>query len=167
MLIIYISITLLGVYTSLLLLSSRSASTITRVALVICIYLLSATTFFVIDFPFIGLTYIIVYVGSIAILFLFVIMLIRVSSPSTSNAYESLLVYFSLAFIKYSLLFLAYLFFSPYDVYHFLNPSWDDEFETLTDIHTLGFNLFLAYPIIIITIAIILWIVLIGVICLL
>jgi NADH-ubiquinone oxidoreductase chain 6 len=48
---------------------------ITRLALLITVFIMSALALIVLDFYFLGLTYVIVYVGAIAILFLFVIMM--------------------------------------------------------------------------------------------
>ena len=50
-----------------------------RLAILISIYVLTSFYFISLDFYFLGLTYIIVYVGAIAILFLFVIMLLNQS----------------------------------------------------------------------------------------
>jgi NADH-ubiquinone oxidoreductase chain 6 len=52
-----------------------STQPITRLALLIKIFIKSAFLFLLLDYYFLGLTYIIVYVGAIAILFLFVIMM--------------------------------------------------------------------------------------------
>ena len=49
-----------------------------RVALLIVVLLCGAFIFLILDYYFLGLTYIIVYVGAIAILFLFVIMMIQI-----------------------------------------------------------------------------------------
>jgi di/tricarboxylate transporter len=42
-------------------------------------------------------------------------------------------------------------------------PSYDNEFLTITDIQSLGFILYLGYPIIIVLIGVLLWCVLIGI----
>jgi hypothetical protein len=42
-------------------------------------------------------------------------------------------------------------------------PSYDNEFLTITDIESLGFILYLGYPIIIVLIGVLLWCVLIGI----
>ena len=52
-----------------------STQPIIRLVLLILIFIKSAFLFLLLDFYFLGLTYIIVYVGAIAILFLFVIMM--------------------------------------------------------------------------------------------
>lgn len=63
-----------------------STQPITRLALLITVFIMSALVLIVLDFYFLGLTYVIVYVGAIAILFLFVIMMaeahITPNSPS-------------------------------------------------------------------------------------
>ena len=55
------------------LLKILSIKPIIRLALLIKIFLKSAFIFLLLDYYFLGLTYIIVYVGALAILFLFVI----------------------------------------------------------------------------------------------
>ena len=62
---------IIGIFSVLLKL--LSIQPIIRLALLIKIFLKSAFIFLLLDYYFLGLTYIIVYVGAIAILFLFVI----------------------------------------------------------------------------------------------
>jgi NADH-ubiquinone oxidoreductase chain 6 len=63
-----------------------SVHVMTRLALLIFIFLVAGLFFMIIDFYFLGLTYIIVYVGAIAILFLFVIMLINTNATPSQIA---------------------------------------------------------------------------------
>ena len=65
-------ISLLSVQT---LFASYNSSTLNRLALLICTFIKIGLDYKILDFYFLGLTYIIVYVGAIAILFLFVIMM--------------------------------------------------------------------------------------------
>ena len=69
-----------------------STQPITRLALLITVFIMSALILIILDFYFLGLTYVIVYVGAIAILFLFVIMMaeahITPSGPEGSQKIE-------------------------------------------------------------------------------
>jgi hypothetical protein len=47
----------------------------------------------------------------------------------------------------------------------FFNPAWSTDLFTLTDIQSLGFILYLGYPVAIVLLGMILWIVLIGILC--
>jgi hypothetical protein len=62
---------IIGIFSAFLMILSTQP--ITRLALLIKIFIMSAFLFLFLDYYFLGLTYIIVYVGAIAILFLFVI----------------------------------------------------------------------------------------------
>jgi hypothetical protein len=68
---LYIIVCIIGIFSAFLMLLSTQP--ITRLALLIKIFIMSAFLFLFLDYYFLGLTYIIVYVGAIAILFLFVI----------------------------------------------------------------------------------------------
>ena len=159
------------------LLASSNTSTLNRLALLICTFIKIGLDYKILDFYFLGLTYIIVYVGAISILFLFVIMITDTgktpNSPlltnKVSNIYGTAL----------SVLFLLLLF-SPFTFYfseavslglesnnsniqEYYVPSYNSEFLTITDIESLGYILYLGYPIIIVLIGVLLWCVLIGI----
>jgi NADH:ubiquinone oxidoreductase subunit 6 (subunit J) len=70
---LYNTFSILGILSAFL--KILSSQPITRLALLIMIFIKSAFLFLLLDYYFLGLTYIIVYVGAIAILFLFVIMM--------------------------------------------------------------------------------------------
>lgn len=59
---------------------------ITRLALLITVFIKSALKLNLLDYYFLGLTYIIVYVGAIAILFLFVIMMADTSPKGSEGS---------------------------------------------------------------------------------
>lgn len=59
-----------------------------RMVWLIIIFVLGSFVFVLLDFVFIGLTYIIVYVGAIAILFLFVIMMVQIHNESEINLHS-------------------------------------------------------------------------------
>jgi NADH:ubiquinone oxidoreductase subunit 6 (subunit J) len=50
-------------------------------------------------------------------------------------------------------------------IFTYFNPSWSTLIFSLTDIQTLGYSLYLGYPLGIIILGIILWMVLIGILC--
>nr|YP_009659005.1 NADH dehydrogenase subunit 6 [Synchytrium microbalum]QCQ69003.1 NADH dehydrogenase subunit 6 [Synchytrium microbalum] len=56
-----------------------------RMVWLIIVFVLGSFIFLLLDFLFIGLTYIIVYVGAIAILFLFVIMMVQIQNVAETN----------------------------------------------------------------------------------
>lgn len=225
----------MGILSSFLILGSLNP--ISRLALLIMVFLMASFQFLILDFYFLGLTYIIVYVGAIAILFLFVIMLIQTdmvgisSTPlsqggirttssslmggSKSNLYtfegatnlgltdlmildtsnkrvqseswgESIseakiyttkessfgpIIFSFLTFI--GALILGYITLFDSSILNvastsgifasFFYPAWTTDLFTLTDIQALGFTLYLGFPIAIVILGIILWIVLIGI----
>jgi NADH:ubiquinone oxidoreductase subunit 6 (subunit J) len=80
-----------------------NSSTLNRLALLICTFIMIGLNYKILDFYFLGLTYIIVYVGAISILFLFVIMITDtgktpMSPLSSSRLYnkESKFIYLSI-----------------------------------------------------------------------
>lgn len=154
-----------------LLICSRSLDYISRLALLITIFIFSAFQFLILDYYFLGLTYIIVYVGAIAILFLFVIMLIQLNDFS-SKSQSSYFFPFLLSIFFLSIFFLAllaslsiHLSTGSVPTFSFFHPSWSIDLFTLTDIQSLGFSIFLAYPLTLIILGILLWVVLIGILC--
>jgi NADH:ubiquinone oxidoreductase subunit 6 (subunit J) len=86
-----------------------------------------------------------VYVGAIAILFLFVIMLVDVSSETTTAE-----VFTGTRLLLPLALFIAGAAGTSkivnYLVVTFYYPSWSVDMVTLTDIQSLGYVLYLAYP---------------------
>jgi NADH:ubiquinone oxidoreductase subunit 6 (subunit J) len=93
------------------------------------------------DFYFLGLTYLIVYVGAIMILFLFIIMMVQIHlmpRPKWSMP-KSLVV-------------------------NYFYPAWSIELKTMSDLSTLANLIYVGYPTALIFIALALWVVLIGII---
>lgn len=161
-------ISLLSVQT---LLASYNSSTLNRLALLICTFIKIGLDYKILDFYFLGLTYIIVYVGAISILFLFVIMITDTgktpNSPLINKNKESavgptitILLLFTIPLIQ--AVGPLNLDNNDYIMEYFI-PSYNTEFLTLTDIQSLGYMIYLAYPIIIILQGILLWCVLIGI----
>ena len=71
-----------------LLLSSIAIISITnpiyKILFLILIFLFGSSLFLILDFYFIGLTYFLVYIGAITILFLFIIMMIQLTNNKTN-----------------------------------------------------------------------------------
>lgn len=138
---------------------------------------MSGSLFKVMDLKFLGLTYIIVYVGAISILFLFVIMMTESGrSPnikinprlinSNDNSFQEVYNYGNNSgLIRLDLflllIFTLLLFYMGYDnlyqgnpiensptISHYYINSFSSEFLTFTDIESFGYVLFLSYPII-------------------
>lgn len=198
-----------------------STQPITRLVLLIMIFIKSAILFLLLDYYFLGLTYIIVYVGAIAILFLFVIMMAethvtpKVCNFSTKNELitilpDSLKVVTTsgyklripkcilnskahrvsehlakglglgqdprsttknseLIIIKIKGIISSYNFFdfhisgTFHDIWNYHIVNYSSEFITFTDIQSLGFLLYLAFPFLTVFLGIILWVVLVGI----
>lgn len=136
----------------------------------IALFLFSSFIFLIFNFFFLGLTYLIVYIGAIAILFLFVIMMVPLDNwlPNQkqidwSNKFKFL--YYFTIFLLASILAYAYksVSFENNMIYQYYAVSWSDASYTLTDIQVLAQLLYIKWPIIIVLISYILWLILIGV----
>lgn len=125
---------------------SHSYNTLNKLALLICTFIKIGLDYKILDFYFLGLTYIIVYVGAISILFLFVIMI-----TNTGKTPNNLII--KKESNNYILLLLIIPLMIPLDndyIMEYYIPSYNTEFLTLTDIQSIGYMIYLAYPIIII-----------------
>lgn len=71
-----------GIISSLMIITTLNQ--ITRLGFIIKVFIKSSLLFIILNNQFLGLTYIIVYVGAIAILFIFVIMKINSNTPTVS-----------------------------------------------------------------------------------
>ncbi len=154
---------------------------ITRLALLITVFIKSGQLYKILDKKFLGLTYIIVYVGAISILFLFVVKKTEsgrapnieiVPIKKGSKAVGKKKAGFRLDIFKGIILksiILSNILKSDMNV---LNESkikqyymvdYVTDYMTITDIEALGYIIYLAYPIITVLIGILLWCVLIGI----
>lgn len=136
----------------------------------ISLFLFSTFLFLILNFFFLGLTYLIVYIGAIAILFLFVIMMVPLDNwlPNKKqidwvNNYK-FFYYFTIFFLA-SILAYSYKIFS-FDnsmIYNYYSVNWTDAVQTSTDIQILAELLYIKWPLIIVLVSYILWLILIGV----
>lgn len=153
------------------LLISSNSSTLNRLALQICTFIKIGIDYKILDFYFLGLTYIIVYVGAISILFLFVIMITDTgktpNSPIMNKNKESNIYGITILLLLTIPLIYSYISTINLDnndyIKEYFVPSYNTEFFTITDIQSLGYVIYLAYPIIIVLLGILLWCVLIGI----
>jgi hypothetical protein len=233
-LLLFVFILFIGILSAIYLLTALNP--ISRLIYLIVIFVMSSFLYLLLDYYFLGLTYIIVYVGAIAILFLFIIMMSEknpdgltgsrtfndkpnvskfkfsgaylVSSANSVNSVGGIasgansvtvgsytyinegtrkIRYFLI--VLFSLLSILYL--NP-DVVKLMDPAlsarsfelnaigissisnlsniysyflidYSTDFINFTDLNVLGFILYLAYPFITLILAILLWIVLIGI----
>lgn len=166
----------------------------------ISLFLFSSFIFLIMNFFFLGLTYLIVYIGAIAILFLFVIMMVpleghpkgqslgvegvaapqgarglapargvdrgvvRKVAPATfkfsyrAGPYIQIFVLASVLAYSFKLLALE-----NDMIYVYFNVNWTDAVHSYSDIQVLAELLYIKWPMIIVLISYILWLILIGV----
>jgi len=155
----YIAISFIGLLASILLLIREGFNPISRLALLIIIFLMAAFSFLFLDFYFLGLTYIIVYIGAITILFLFVIMVLRTGSPLNINLNNDESSWWWKGIKPFGLGLLLISLIKPFGLGEpsltYFYPSWSFDYLYLTDIQSLGFTLFLAYPIVLLLLGLI------------
>ena len=141
----------------------------------IALFLSASFIFISYNFYFLGLTYLIVYIGAIAILFLFVIMMVPLDNWNYSDhqikwAISNKTLYYSLIFFLASLLTITYKLIDlenlhiyqtfGIDTYDWFNPL---TLNLQTDIIILANILFVFWPILIILVSFLLWLILIGI----
>jgi NADH-quinone oxidoreductase subunit J len=162
---LYYAVGLLALLSCLFVVSSFNP--VNRLVALIITYLAGAFIYAFMDFYFISLTYIIVYVGAIAILFLFVIMMIPVHVDFTATKSNSYVFpIFALSIASVALVFLAFNTMTDLEsgIVAYFYPSWATSFVAFSDVYTLGIMIYLAYPVSLILIGLALWVTLIGVI---
>lgn len=173
---IYSFLCLISIFSALIIVSSLNA--IHRVVWLIILFTIGAFMFIILDHYYLGLTYIIVYVGAIAILFLFVIMMVQIKKTEELSSYgaevglktkqkkQILLISLLSAFWVYVFkkeLALPRIISNP-DISHYFFPDWSFDFYTFSDIQSIAQLIYMGYPTAIILISLILWTVMIGII---
>lgn len=174
---------------SSLLLQISSIDYITRLAQLILVFIMSGLIYIIQDLKFQGLTYIIVYVGAISILFLFVLKKtesgrapnIEINpknykrKATLRNSTSSGVISISMSLQKVGVLsVIQKTYFETSTplinnnmgesiIYYYYIPSFITEYITFKDIESLGYILYQGYPFIIILIGILLWCVLLGI----
>ena len=80
---LYLVLALGGLLSALMILAALNP--VHRIALLVALFLVGSFLFILLDYYFLGLTYIIVYCGAIAIIFLFVIMMVAQSQAQSQS----------------------------------------------------------------------------------
>ncbi len=125
----------------------QTSNVIYRVGLQILLELVGAQIILLLGQNFLGLTYIIVYIGAQAILFLFVIMMIKPSHVPSLPPYLSVLlvsVFLVLTIGDYS---------DPSNN-QVITPNWSTSFLEQTDIESMGYMIYVSYPLILVYVGI-------------
>jgi NADH:ubiquinone oxidoreductase subunit 6 (subunit J) len=126
----------------------------------IILFMLGAFLFILLDFYFIGLTFFIVYIGAIAILFLFVIMMVNIKNTSKIINIKYLK---NISLFGILLLILSIINWSDDSIYNYFFTIWSNHIFSLTDIQIIGYLIYLAYPLSLILMSYLLWLILIGI----
>lgn len=115
---------------------------------------------------FLGQTYIIVYIGALAIQFLFVIMMQKPSNIQSLPPYLSMLqiVTFILLSPMMTNILGTFMDTSNIEQQSIITPNWLTSFQEQTDIESMGYMIYVSYPLILVYVGISLLLVLIGII---
>lgn len=143
-------------------LTSSFLSGVHRLLLLVTIFSLSAGLYLLYDFYFLGLAYVIIYCGAIAIIFLFVLMMISLDR-SVGVAF-TFTIPLALAMIGLGIMVMG-----SADTEIAITTYFYPVFATLPfplagDIFNFSILIYLAYPISLVIIAVALWVVLLGII---
>ena len=135
--------------------------------LILC-FIMSSGLLFLIESEFLGLIFLIIYVGAIAVLFLFVVMMLNIK---VTNSVKNILKYFPLSnFIIFVFLIeILLIIFDSYKINPYknsflinLNINWYDKIDSISDIEALGQIIYTNYVIQFLIAGIILLIAVIG-----
>lgn len=143
----------------------KTVDYIKRLALLIFLFINTGLIYLILDFKFLGLTYIIVYVGAISILFIFVVKMTGNNRSPLNIKSKGV----RLDLILFITLAMAYLSTVSVDnneaqyIYNYFITDYETDFVSFTDIESFGYILYLGYPLIILLIGILLWCILIGI----
>jgi NADH-ubiquinone oxidoreductase chain 6 len=150
---------------------------ILAVLFLIAVFITVSAYLALLGLTFLALSYLIIYVGAIAILFLFVIMMLDIKLAELSSSGEEASKVYPVAFIigtpflwTRSPLFRGDTLYSWFDqttlaIAHISDPSvlqWTNLFAAFSNIHSLGVCLYTVYPLWLIYVGIILLLAIIG-----
>ena len=148
-----------------------STNPINSILFLILIFLNVSILFFILNLDFLGIILIILYVGAIAVLFLFIVMMMNVKNiEKDENTYIFIggllfillgfqIIYVFLHFFSYNNLFHLTL---SSDTFYFLFSNRLDEMNKLSLIRYFSFIIFIEYPIFLISSSFLLLLVLIS-----
>ena len=144
----------------------QTSNVIYRVGLQIILEQLGALLILLQGQNFLGLTYIIVYIGALAIQFLFVIMMQRPSNIQSQPPYLSILQIMTFILLSPMMTHILGVFIETNNVdqQSIITPNWLTSFQEQTDIESMGYMIYVSYPLILIYVGISLQLVLIGII---
>lgn len=152
----YLILNILLLLSSILIISIHNP--IYKILFLIFIFFFGSCLFLILDFYFLGLTYFIVYIGAIIILFLFIIMMIELTNEKIHKNNKYLII------LPFFIFWTIWQFnFSFEDIYSFFINDWFISFISYTDIELMGYLIYLNYPLILLIISYLLWLILIGI----
>ena len=145
----------------------QTSNVIYRVGLQILLELVGAQLILLQGQNFLGQTYIIVYIGALAIQFLFVIMMLKPSHIPSQPPYLSILqivTFFMLTYFSNPLEQGSIKESNDSYLMNIITPNWTTSFQEQTDIESMGFMIYVSYPLIQVYVGISQLLVLIGII---
>ncbi len=123
----------------------------------------------ILGYNFLGLSYLLVYVGAVSILFLFIIMLLNIRISELLNDTRNSIPLVIFTSMVLSLLMFEdirkyiYILISKYNKLHYvISNSWDNNLISLTDISCVGNTMYTTYSILLIISSFILLLAMIG-----
>jgi len=127
-----------------------SRNPIHSILFLVCVFILSSGLLFCLEVEFLGLSFILIYVGAIAILFLFVVMMLDLKiNDKLFNRLEYDLVTYFLIFFFFIELVLPFSSFNSFtqdfDYSNFYWVNWSSQIETFTNIQAVGQVLYSHY----------------------
>jgi len=127
-----------------------SRNPIHSILFLVCVFISSSVLLFCLEVEFLGLSFILIYVGAIAILFLFVVMMLDLKiNDKLFNRLEYDLVTYFLIFFFFIELVLPFSSFNSftqdlnYSSFYWVN--WSSQIETFTNIQAVGQVLYSHY----------------------
>jgi len=150
----------LQIFTTLLIVFSRNP--IHSILLLILLFFEMTFVLILFNIEFISLLLIVVYVGAIAVLFLFVVMMLQVKSEPFNSSYIILISFILSLFFYFENVFLLQKHNNFFSSLHSSSTEFSFHLDSLKDIETLGQVLFNYYPIYVVVAGLLLLAALIG-----
>lgn len=130
-----------------------SGNSVLSVLSLIGFFLNGAALLFFFKAEYLGIVYIVVYVGAIAVLFLFVVMMLDFKTGSSIYDYRTEYFISSLLFLLLFFIYFYSFFFKTFFVYYngsffkssYVYKSWINFLEPVSDISTIGYIIYTHY----------------------
>lgn len=141
----------------------------------ISVFFLTSLIFMLIGVDFIGILILLIYVGAIAVLFLFIVMMLNVRRIERDNTLYFIIGFFITVILFFQFQYIGFMnnvleiqsnFTLSENTFSYSNYIFFDEVEKKKTIYCLGLLLFNRFSICLITAAMLLLVVMVGVICL-